>query len=434
MSIPQTSTGRRLSCSRQYLAARRQRSARLRRIGQRIDFVAAIHRQRAPAEKKERHVRAQAGTQFPSAVRAAISSFVRRSIPISAAAASLDPPPSPRATGIRFVQVRANRRRRTPVSLPIASIARIHQICPVRRQRWIIRLQEKSHLPPRLGARELERVVQRDRLKDSAQLVITVRAAPQHVQAEIDLRERRQAQRSLFRKSCGGAYCGFARIRRGFLREMPASGSSVARRARSLCRLRSRRAALSAILTSARSKSSAARSFWPIFRYTSPRWLRIVGSLPSRSIAFCRFSSASGELVLLVVSPAQAVEVRAVIGLLLHGPLNQRHSFVQANRRDPPACNRSSSDTAALFGFTSQHLAKLLLGLIEFFLPLVNGTEHETTPSPCPGILASHLLGLLRRLFRFGIFSAALLHLRDIEIDFLVAVIALQQALKKLRG
>src|SRR6201985_1228127 len=40
----------------------------LARIGKRIDFVATIHRQRAPAEKKKRHVSSNASTNFHQAL------------------------------------------------------------------------------------------------------------------------------------------------------------------------------------------------------------------------------------------------------------------------------------------------------------------------------------------------------------------------------
>src|SRR5579863_2568082 len=51
-------------------------------------------------------------------------------------------------------------------------------------------------------------------------------------------------------------------------------------------------------------------------------------------IAFERFAQRGfgvGELVLLEINPAQAIEIRAVVRIFIEGALNQRLSFVEAN-------------------------------------------------------------------------------------------------------
>ena len=74
----------------------------LRRVRQRIDFVAAIHGRRSPAEEEKRNVRAEPCGDFHQARQRNVYISVKRIMPMSAAAASLDPPPKPRATGIFF--------------------------------------------------------------------------------------------------------------------------------------------------------------------------------------------------------------------------------------------------------------------------------------------------------------------------------------------
>ncbi len=103
-------------------AAKRRRSCAW--VRRREDI---FHRRDSPpkrARRTEKMARRRQGPkQSASGVRAAIFFFVSRSMPISAAAASLEPPPSPRATGIRFSS-RARIPPRIPISQPSASIAR----------------------------------------------------------------------------------------------------------------------------------------------------------------------------------------------------------------------------------------------------------------------------------------------------------------------
>ena len=69
-----------------------------------------------------------------------------------------------------------------------------HQILRTGRQRRIIHLKRDIFF---WHEGECQRVVERNRLKNRAELVVIIRAAAQHVQAQIYFRERAQPQRSL---------------------------------------------------------------------------------------------------------------------------------------------------------------------------------------------------------------------------------------------
>ncbi len=165
------------------------------------------------------------GTSAPSA--AAISSSrgsgmllpVRRNNPTIAAAASLEPPPSPRPTECVFAARRVSLRSTRPALLASScefTLHRVerapHQIFPARRSPPAQRRPQRAvRCPGSLVRRSHQRVVQRQRLENGAQFVIAVRAAPQNVQAQIDLGKCGHANR----EHCTAALLRLGR--RGFL-------------------------------------------------------------------------------------------------------------------------------------------------------------------------------------------------------------------------
>ena len=111
---------------------------------------------------------------------------VSRKSPISAAAASLDPPPMPRPTGYPLRQLRAHP---TAIANGAAQIAKraVHQVIrPGSPASWEFPVIRNS-IP---GSRRDSRVsvsCSRDGLKNRAQLVIAVRPAAQDFEAQVDL-------------------------------------------------------------------------------------------------------------------------------------------------------------------------------------------------------------------------------------------------------
>ncbi len=185
----------------------------------------------APARRREKMARPRRGRRrFPSAAAAALP-FVSRSMPISAAAASLDPPPRPRATGICFSRCTWTPPRK-PISRAMALIARYTRFSgPAGND---VSRDVSSDDPGLRHERKFESVVQRDRLKDRAQFVITVRTLPHHVQAQIDFRERAAGAPIFFRFSDGhaGELTAVWRFPQEFSARGAASDSSIALQSR----------------------------------------------------------------------------------------------------------------------------------------------------------------------------------------------------------
>ncbi len=100
-------------------------------------------------------------------------------MPISAAAASLDPPPRPARYRYCFFELGVNAKTELQF-IPHRRDGAPYQILRTGRQRRVIHLKRNTFFR---HERERQRVVQRNRLKNRAQLVVIVRAAAQDVEA-----------------------------------------------------------------------------------------------------------------------------------------------------------------------------------------------------------------------------------------------------------
>ena len=137
-----------------------------------------------------------------------------------------------------------------------------------------------------------------------------------------------------------------------------------------------------------------------------------------------------GKLVLLVIGPAKAIEVCAVVRLLIDRMLNQRSSFLEAYS----AVRQHISVVVqhrSVIRIHAEYLAELLLGEVILLLPLIDCAQHVPGCFFFAG-LRGNLLGFLGGLFGFWPLLAALLHLGHIDVDFLIRFIALKQSLEQL--
>ena len=253
------------------------------------------------------------GTSAPKPAAISISRssgtffFVSRSMPISAAAASLDPPPSPRATGMRFFEARANAAAK-PDLLADSLDGAIHKIFRPGRQGGIVRFERDSRDATRAIA---QRIVQRNGLKNRAQLVIAVRAAAQNVQTQIDFRKRRQATDWNFFMHAG-RLLRFGRFRGGFLRQAPLQDFQLRIDLVDF---------VSLVIGRQRFLPFGKRALEEVRRAVilSQLQIHIAEMAENRGIvafavhSFVQIFFGFGEFVLLVVSPAQAVEIGAVV-------------------------------------------------------------------------------------------------------------------------
>src|ERR1700678_389962 len=127
---------------------------------------------------------------------------------------------------------------------------------------------------------------------------------------------------------------------------------------------------------------------------------------------FAKIFFGFGELVLFVVSPAERIEIGAVVGVLLHGALNHRRSFIQAQAAvgEHVAVIIQNGGIGWIRG---QRFFEFAFGLIPLLLALVDDAEHEPG-----GFLRSTVFRqperFLRILLGFGIFLAALEDLREV--------------------
>ena len=110
----------------------------------------------------------------------------------------------------------------------------------------------------------------------------------------------------------------------------------------------------------------------------------MVGSGDSRCTALRRYVSASVQLVLLVVCPAQAVEIRGIVRIFGQRALHQIHRFVQTHA----AIGQHVAvivQHRRIARIDRQHALESLFGLIVFLLPLVNAAQQEADRFPVRG-------------------------------------------------
>src|ERR1700733_6382479 len=123
-----------------------------------------------------------------------------------------------------------------------------HQILGTQ-QRRIVRSQREVKTGRTRCKGKLQRIAQRNRLEDRAQLVITIRPLAHHLQTQINLRKRGQAHRFFLtcRASHAGELTAVSRNPAWFFAPFAVSDSSAVHPARSPCPSRNPRAPTSAI-------------------------------------------------------------------------------------------------------------------------------------------------------------------------------------------
>ena len=166
----------------------RARPTRAARSASGNSTIAALEAERRAALEKIRHVGAERRRDRRSASRGIARATARPSAR-SAAAASLLPPPRPACIGIRFARWTATSRG-APRRRAAVQTARPRATTRLRPSVGHAGIVAGRCGTGRGRARERQRVVQRDRLKDRPQLVIAVRPHAEHAQIEVDLRER----------------------------------------------------------------------------------------------------------------------------------------------------------------------------------------------------------------------------------------------------
>src|SRR5262249_23257884 len=134
------------------------------------------------------------------------------------------------------------------------------------------------------------------------------------------------------------------------------------------------------------------------------------------------------KLVFLVVGPAEAVEIRAVVRLLLKRPLNQIARFIKTNAAIGQHVAVIVQHHAVLRIHVDNFL-ELFLGLVVLLLALENRAQNQPRQFVFRG-LRRQRFRLARRFLGFLVALATLIDLRVAEIGFAVARVALQIGLQ----
>src|SRR5882757_5305704 len=126
------------------------------------------------------------------------------------------------------------------------------------------------------------------------------------------------------------------------------------------------------------------------------------------------------ELVLLVINPAHAIEISAVVGFFLERALYQVGGFVQAL----PQITKHVAvviEDGAVFGICRYGFLEFILSAVEEFLTLVNGAEDEPNHFVVAGTAGQDFSGV-RSLFGFFEALGTFIDLRDIQIGVAVRI------------
>jgi hypothetical protein len=174
-----------VACGYGDIAGRNNKERAAGNIGQRISFISPADAQRAAAMQKKRHVSAESGSNFSQV--GGFDAFSRQ-----------PEQPNQRRGGVARSATESTSDRDTfsengPDALTQPKFAaqlieRPMDEIVTARDAGQGRIAGNAQIDSPCAVRfELKRIVQGNRLKDGAQLVIAVRAAPENVEAQIDL-------------------------------------------------------------------------------------------------------------------------------------------------------------------------------------------------------------------------------------------------------
>src|SRR5579862_57692 len=125
-----------------------------------------------------------------------------------------------------------------------------------------------------------------------------------------------------------------------------------------------------------------------------------------------------GELVLLVVDPAEAIEIGAVVRIFGEGALDEGLRFVETNAQVAEHVSVIVEDGSAL-GIDVESFLELDLGFVKHFLAFVDGAKEE----PHHFVIARRAgdgFGGASRLFGVFVTASAFVNLRDIQVGVAV--------------
>src|SRR5437763_600857 len=139
---------------------------------------------------------------------------------------------------------------------------------------------------------------------------------------------------------------------------------------------------------------------------------------------FAQHGFGIGNPIFLVINPAQAVQITAVIGLFFQRALDQRLCFVETDSQVAKHVTVIIQHRS-VFGVDRKNFFELLFGLVIKLLALVNGAEEEPDHFVVARLAGQDFSGT-RGFFGFFVAAAALVNLRDVHIGIAIGGVSMQ--------